>query len=105
MTSKGGYARSYITKAGNTWFKDAADRIKEQRTTQVPITSELEVNIDLFTCRIQDIDNVAKPILDVLQKEGLIHNDNLIYRLCMEKFKCKQTEERVEVELGGYVAE
>lgn len=56
----------------------------------------------MYTAYRQDVDNIAKPILDSLQKNEIIENDSLVYKLDIEKFKCKKDEERVEVEIQGY---
>jgi crossover junction endodeoxyribonuclease RusA len=101
-TSKGGYARSYVTKEGKVWFEEAGYAIKSQTRKRKPITSDLEISIYLYTARKQDVDNILKPILDLLQKQGVIENDAQIYRLLVEKFKCKVAEQRVEIELMGY---
>lgn len=103
-TSKGGFARSYVTKQGKDWFENAMELVKSQTRNRKPITTELEVEINLYTARHQDVDNVSKPILDLLQKKysHLIENDAQVYRLTIEKFKSKVVDERVEVFLTPY---
>lgn len=102
FTSKGGFARSYITKEGKDWFEEAGLLLKAQIKRKKLITSDLEVTIDLYTARRQDVDNIIKPILDLLQKTGLIENDSQIYRLTVEKYKTKVADQRVEISLWGY---
>lgn len=102
FTSRGGFARSYITKEGKNWFDEAALKLKAQIKKKKPIESDLEITIDLYTARRQDVDNIVKPILDLLQKNNVVVNDSQIYRLTVEKYKCKVIEERVEISLWGY---
>lgn len=104
-TCKGGFARSYITKEGKDWFEEAGYLLKSQVKTKNPIETPCEIWIVLYTARMsQDVDNILKPILDLLQKQGIIKNDNLIYKLDIEKYKVKVGEERIDVELLGYSA-
>lgn len=101
-TSRGGFARSYITKEGKVWFEESAYKLKSQYKKRTPITTPCEIWIELHTCRIQDVDNILKPILDLLQKTGVVKNDNQFYKLDVEKFKSTKEEERVEIEILGY---
>lgn len=102
FTSRGGFARSYITKIGKTWFEEAGYRLKEQLPQTEPITTNLTISIELHTARRQDVDNILKPILDLLQKQGLIENDSQVYKLTVEKFRCKIPDEKVILELTPY---
>lgn len=99
-TAKGGFARSYITREGKEWF-EAAGRIVSNKNRK-PISSEMEIYVELHTARAQDVDNILKPILDLLQKYGVIENDRLVYRLTVEKFKAPVADEHVCVEIMGY---
>ncbi len=102
-TSRGGFARSYITKEGKLWFEKVAPILTKHFRRKNPIDTEVEVWIVLYTAYYrQDVDNIAKPILDSLQKNGILTNDSLVYKIDIEKFKCKKDEERVEVEIQGY---
>jgi Holliday junction resolvase RusA-like endonuclease len=101
-TSRGGFARSYITKEGQIWFAKAIEDITRQNRRKIPIESELEVSIDLYTARRQDVDNIIKPILDALAKAGVMKNDAQIYRVSVEKFKCPVAEQRAEILVEGY---
>ena len=97
FTSRGGFARSYITKIGREWFEVAGEKIKQQWKKRTPITKDIEVFIELFTSRRQDIDNILKPILDLLQKNGVIENDSQIVVLNVEKYRCKRDGEKVTI--------
>jgi len=44
-----------------------------------------------------DVDNFIKPVLDCLQKKGLIVNDNRIFFLEAQKFESQ--EEKVKIEI------
>lgn len=123
-TSSGKFARSYITKKGKQWFNDAIEEIAKQTSSEhnkFPISEKVLVSVDLYTCRMQDIDNIFKPILDVIsvvclnchkktsrrgecdcpiEKVTLLKDDNLVYKLVATKNKVKKvTEEKVEVEI------
>lgn len=103
FTSRGAYARSYITKVGQIWFNAVAEIYKKEYRRKSPIDVEVEVFITLHTAYYrQDVDNIAKPILDSLQKNGILVNDSLVYKLDIEKYKCSKEEQRVEVEIMGY---
>lgn len=101
-TSRGGFARSYITKKGKEWFDTVAPILTKAYKRKSPIDTEVEVWIVLHTAYRQDVDNIAKPILDSLQKNGILENDALVYKLDIEKFKCKRGEEKVDIEIQGY---
>ena len=97
-TSRGGFARSYITKEGKEWFEKAGKELKKQWNKRVPIKTEVEVYIELYTAYYrQDVDNILKPILDLLEKETIIENDSQVTMLNVQKYKCKKTEQKVEV--------
>jgi Holliday junction resolvase RusA-like endonuclease len=100
-TCQKGFARSYITKEGREWFEEAGYKLKAQIRKKKPIEVPCEIWINLYTCRTQDVDNVLKPILDLLQKQGIVKNDSLFYKLDIEKHKVKKDEERIEIEIMG----
>jgi len=103
FTSRGGFARSYITKEGKAWFETVAEIYKKEYKRKAPLEVEVEVWVTLYTNYYrQDVDNIAKPILDSLQKNGILLNDSLVYKLDIEKFKCKKEEQHVEIEIMGY---
>jgi Holliday junction resolvase RusA-like endonuclease len=102
-TSRGGFARSYITREGKVWFEIAGELLKKKYKKKTPIKTEVEIWIVLYTNYYrQDVDNIAKPILDALQKNGVLENDALVYKIDIEKYKCKKEEQRVEIEIQGY---
>ncbi len=104
-TSRGGFARSYITKKGQEWFAEATYLIRSQ-TSKYPSfkeTDKLEVYIKLYTAYGNDVDNINKPILDALAKHAnLIPNDVQVHKLTTEKFHCKKDEQKVEVAISIY---
>lgn len=102
FTSRGGFARSYITKIGKTWFEEAGYQLKAQLPKAEPLTENLSISVELHTARRQDVDNILKPILDLLQKQAVIENDSQIYKLTVEKFRCKIPDEKVTIELTPY---
>lgn len=101
-TSRGGFARSYISKEGTAWFQESSLIVDKGREGPT-INDLIEVKIKLFTARHQDVDNINKPILDLLQKHTLIIKDDAqVFKLTTEKFKCKVKNEHVEVEIFPY---
>jgi len=101
-TARGGFARSYITREGQEWFRAAAVLIKEQLTNSAPfppLTVPLSATVHLYTAYRRDLDNSLKPLFDVLQKELVIENDVLIEEVHAYKHKVSKEEERVEIEL------
>jgi len=100
-TSFGGRARSYITKEGKLFFEEA-EKIIKKTWKKKPIEAPCEIWIQVYTSRMRDVDGSAKPILDSLQKSGVIKNDSLFYKMDIERFSCKVGEDRVEVEVMGY---
>lgn len=97
-----GHATSYITKEGKEWFEFAGLELKKQWKKKTPIEAPCEIWIELYLAYDRDIDNSNKPILDLLQKNGVIKNDSLFYKMDVEKFKCKKEEARIELEIMGY---
>ena len=51
-----------------------------------------------FSSKASDIDNPVKPILDILQKKYGF-NDNMIYKLKVEKFNVKKGDEYIEFDI------
>lgn len=114
-TCQKGFARSYITQEGRQWFQEAALLLKAQWRNRKTIEVPCEIWITLYTCRVQDVDNILKPILDLLQKcsvcmsskacehnKRVVKNDSLIYKLDIEKQKVAKGEERVEFQIMGF---
>lgn len=120
-TSMGGFARSYITPRGKTWFEEAIHILSDMHNEElIPTGVEdiLEIEVNLFTRREQDVDNILKPTLDVLgsvcvdcftkkstrksckcgKNNSVIIDDKIIKKLFVEKHKIKSPEpERVEI--------
>lgn len=122
LSNRGAFARSYMTKAGVDWFAKAGELLKKQVTTRKPIEAEVEVWIELYTSRDQDIDNICKPTLDLIagwclkcftkfssrktcvcgKNFSVLANDRQVVKLDVEKYKVKKDEERIEIEILGY---
>lgn len=76
-TGKGNY---YKSKEAKSWEQTAGWQIKSQWKGKV-IEKECKVQITLFLKRDADIDNRLKLLLDLLEKQNVIKNDMLIWRL------------------------
>ena len=87
---------SYMTKLGKDWF---AKELPNVKSSTPPIDVPVMVGLTLFTTRMdQDLDNMFKASMDLLQKGGIIINDNQIVRIVAEKKKVsKRVEEHIEI--------
>ena len=56
----------------------------------------LSIKFYLKYASTTDIDNLLKPLFDILTKAEIITDDRYIYKLIVEKYKAK--EDRVEIE-------
>ena len=102
ITARGGFAQMYLTKEGKDWYKESELMIHKQVKKPTTITKECEIWITIYTSTRRDADGSTKPILDVLQKTGIIENDYLFYGVHALREKCKKGEDRVELEIMGY---
>jgi len=87
---------SYMTKLGKDWFSKELPKIK----SPIPsIEDPVMVGLVLFTTRMtQDLDNIFKASMDLLQKGGVLINDNQIVRITAEKRKVStKVEECVQI--------
>lgn len=120
-TSRGGFARSFITKEGVAWFNESIDILLDTYDkSHQPIENNLKFHIHLFTARDQDIDNILKPILDLFggmcldckgkfssrkackcgEKRSVIANDKQVVELEVIKTKIKDKDsQRVDIVL------
>jgi Holliday junction resolvase RusA-like endonuclease len=67
----------------------------------VIIKGEVEVNVKYF-CKhygLLDIDNISKPLLDILVKNGMIEDDRKITKLVLQKIKSQN--DYLEIEIIG----
>lgn len=99
-TARRGFVQHYISSAGKAWFTEAGYLIKQAMKRKAPIKGEVEVEVDLYTCRHQDLDNIMKATMDLLQKAGVVEDDAQIVSLLLHKYKVKHVkEEGLEIEL------
>lgn len=99
ITSRGGFARMYITADGKAWFKEAAILIKQQYGRRSPIKEECEIWLTTYTSTRRDADANNKPVLDALEENGVIENDYLFFGVHAVRERCQKGEDRVEVEI------
>ncbi len=62
--------------AYSAWINEAAWTIKAQRPQKVSGPYKLSIHASRPDKRARDIDNIIKPISDVLQLAGVIENDS-----------------------------
>jgi Holliday junction resolvase RusA-like endonuclease len=78
-----------------------SDKIKNQIQTDETYDKDIEVSIQFMsnTRTLGDLDNITKPILDILQDMGIIKNDRNITKMILEKsFNSK--ENIIQIEIG-----
>jgi Holliday junction resolvase RusA-like endonuclease len=100
--------RSYQTlvyKNGNRTFKrkaymDYIRQIEQQLDISKTYTDNIEVKITFYstTKAIGDLDNITKPVLDILQTCGIISNDRYINKLVLSK-QFGSKENIIEIEI------
>lgn len=102
-TSRGGFARSYISKKGLDWFEESTWVLKQKFGSSLAITQPFRVDIELYSIQ-NDIDGVIKPLLDLLQKSGVVENDRLVVELRVKKFDVHhRNEEGVIMEIQSLI--
>ena len=84
-------------------YKDYIQEIKSQLIGVPKITDSIDLKVNItFKCKnkvVGDIDNITKPILDILQMNGNIKNDKQIVELNLKKeFGFKGNT--IEIEIG-----
>ncbi|HET7322653.1 MAG TPA: RusA family crossover junction endodeoxyribonuclease [Longimicrobiaceae bacterium] len=97
VTTRSGVAKVLVSRAGRAWKKKALQLAAMQR----PQAVEGEVAVTLrvyFPGRRRDLDNVAKPCLDLLQAAGVLANDRHVWRLVMER-RIDRGNPRIEIEV------
>ena len=84
------------------WETKALWELKNQYSG-APISSRIAVDITLTlpNGRKRDIDNILKSLWDVLEKAGVIKNDNLIYEVRTVK-RIKRGSEGVEIKIQEF---
>ena len=97
-----------MDKIGKDWTEIAGWEIKRHQMygksqNQPAIKKDVAVNIILYTCQKQDLDNVAKIVLDLLQKQSVIENDEQVMELHMHKVRVQDKKyEKLELEWNLY---
>ncbi len=101
----------YIRRKGGKVFKPPRVRNWEvralwelrQQYSGKPIDREISVDITLIlpNRRKRDIDNMLKSLWDVLEKAGVIKNDNLIYEIRTVK-RIEKGKEGVIIKIKDY---
>jgi len=103
ISCTGHFPRIYKTKEGKDWIEEAGYKLKSQWRGQKMIELPCKLIVRAYTSRMnRDCDNFMKATQDILQDMGVIKNDSLIYKLDVEKFKCKKEEERIELDIVDY---
>lgn len=80
-TKTGGF---YTTQKHKDWFVDAGWTVKLGYKGK-SIKDEVVVDITLYLKKDRDIDGSIKPILDLLQRQGVYTNDSQVVELSVAK--------------------
>ena len=117
-TVRGGFVRTYTPKCTADWERGAAV-VLANKWSGAPLEGPVSVGLlalfprpqrmvwkrkpmprEPFT-RSPDVDNVAKAVLDALEKAGVLSNDKLVWSLDCVALYCDGAEEpRVIVRVG-----
>ena len=90
------------TATYQSWLEEAGWALKEQRVTRIPGTVGLTIIAGLPE-RSRDLDNLCKPICDLLQGNSIIENDSRICELWARSDKIVPTG-CIRVEVRGVLA-
>lgn len=115
-TARGGFAHSYVSAEGLNWFTAAGQILHNNFKLSAPLEHKLKVDVQLYTARNQDTDNILKATFDVLQKcflcqknaclhkYRIIKNDNLIFDHHVRKYLVKsKAEEKIIIEISDFL--
>ncbi len=69
---------------GLIWMLKAYNRQKR------PLAGEIEVRLHFTVSELRDIDSLVKPVLDCIEKAGVIENDRQIRVLIVRKYSKKR---------------
>jgi len=77
----------YKVKAVLEYEKAFAWQVIGHESKDIFDHASYDIELDVyFRSKRSDLDNGAKTILDCLQKNGIIKNDNMVYRIIMNKY-------------------
>ena len=82
VTTRAGFSKVLISKEGRAWKKKAMQIVAMQRPPKLDGDVAISLTV-YFKDRRRDLDNVAKPSLDLLQASGIIENDRQVVDLHM----------------------
>ena len=90
--------KRFKTKDYEQFEEDCFKLIRKQKM----IKGEVQINYKFFikSYALTDVDNLIKPIQDIIVKCGFIEDDRKVKYLTAEKFKSK--EERIEINIVKY---
>ncbi len=91
-TYKTGKGIFYKSSEAKEWEKIAGWTVKKTYKHN-PLSSPIYVGIDFFFKTKRDIDGGIKLILDLLQRQGVVVNDNLVEHLNVRKYVDKKIQE------------
>ena len=92
--------KRYKTNAYKKYERDCLLMLPKLILPKAPYQINIEV---AFSTISADIDNVLKPMLDILQKKYNF-DDKHVYRLVVEKKVVKKGNEYIAFEISGYEA-
>ena len=97
---RGNRVMRVVGAEGEAWFNGAGLIVKSKLKLRQPIEGDIELSADLYTCRHQDLDNICKATLDMLERAGIVNNDAQVTSILLHKYKVPHVaDERLEVEV------
>ena len=95
--------RTFRTKEYMEYFKYFTENAKFKNisydTFVNPINVKIELNFSDNNFKRADVDNLAKPVLDWMEKDEIIKNDNLIHRLTIIKQKSSDNTNSINIKI------
>jgi len=92
-----GTSKVLISRDGRAWKKKALQLVAMQRPGA--LTGDVEIVLEVyFKDRRRDLDNAAKPLLDLLQAARVIENDRQVVDLHMMR-RVDKGNPRVEIDV------
>lgn len=102
VTLRSGVAKVLISRDGRAWKKRALQLAQMQRPERMG--GKVAVRLDVFfRDNRRDLDNCAKPTLDLLQAVGILENDRQVWDLRMTRGTDKGNP-RIEIEVTPVAA-
>ena len=100
------YGTIYLNPSYRAFKRGLILLLRNYNRSRPPLAGPVSVHLDLKISSLRDIDSLAKPVLDCLQKARIINNDRQITRLFITKENKRRRElDRIRVLVDGIAEE